>query len=107
MGTTDNTHQRLNVCIDELQRYGIDLTATYEDWVKIGLSFASLGEEGRSYYHALASFTRNTTTPKPIPNLMNCYATGTDRLTSVRFSTSANKPLGPYQRLPTITEPTG
>lgn len=47
----DDTHQRLTTCINELQRSGIDLTATYEDWVKIGLAFASLGEYGRTYYH--------------------------------------------------------
>jgi hypothetical protein len=54
--TDDPTHQRLTHCISELQRSGIDLTATYEDWVKIGLSFASMGEDGRTYYHEVSRF---------------------------------------------------
>ena len=47
----DATHQRLTACIAELHKSGIDLTTDRDDWIKVGLSFASLGEQGRTYYH--------------------------------------------------------
>ncbi|RIV19416.1 DUF3987 domain-containing protein [Fibrisoma montanum] len=47
----DDTHRRIDDYLQRLHQFGVDLTANYEDWVKIGLAFASLGEEGRSAFH--------------------------------------------------------
>src|SRR5690606_18639249 len=33
----------------------IDLTAERENWVKLGFAFASLGGNGRSYFHQISS----------------------------------------------------
>lgn len=33
----------------------IDLTATYDDWVKIGAALSSLGENGRQWFHMCSS----------------------------------------------------
>ncbi|CCH55889.1 hypothetical protein BN8_05186 [Fibrisoma limi BUZ 3] len=47
----DDTYCRINEYLTRLHHTNTDLTANYEDWVKIGLAFASLGEEGRSGFH--------------------------------------------------------
>ena len=38
-------------CCEEIQRTGTDITSGYEEWLKVGCSLASLGEEGRTYFH--------------------------------------------------------
>ena len=35
----------------EINQQHIDLTGTYDDWVKIGASLSSLGESGRHWFH--------------------------------------------------------
>lgn len=42
-------------CVDKIIQYGIDITGGYEDWLRIGMSLAELGEQGRSYFHAVSS----------------------------------------------------
>ena len=39
----------------ELAMRHIDLTANYEDWVKIGAALSSLGENGRQWFHLCSS----------------------------------------------------
>lgn len=39
----------------ELAMRHIDLTANYEDWVKIGAALSSLGESGRQWFHLCSS----------------------------------------------------
>src|SRR5688572_9438615 len=34
---------------------GIDVTENYDDWIRIGLSLASLGEDGRKIFHLVSS----------------------------------------------------
>lgn len=51
----DTTRQRLVRCIGRLQSAAIDLTDQYEKWVEIGLAFASMGDEGRIYFHQVSS----------------------------------------------------
>lgn len=57
--TRNKKHQRfktgsndkvIQLC-KEIERRGIDITTDYEDWYKVGFSFASLGEQGRVFYH--------------------------------------------------------
>jgi len=40
--------------IQQLKNNGIDLTKEYDDWVKLGFAFASLGEQGRTLFHELS-----------------------------------------------------
>ena len=42
-------------CVEMIEQYGIDITGNYDDWVRIGASLASLGEEGRYYFHKVSS----------------------------------------------------
>lgn len=47
-------HDTLNcvaACCEQIDRRNIDLTSTYEDWLKIGFALASLGESGRLFFH--------------------------------------------------------
>ena len=39
----------------EIAMRHIDLTANYEDWVKIGAALSSLGESGRQWFHLCSS----------------------------------------------------
>ena len=39
----------------EINQQHIDLTGTYDDWVKIGASLSSLGESGRHWFHICSS----------------------------------------------------
>ena len=42
-------------CCQEIARRGIDITADYNDWFRVGAALASLGEPGRSLYHLVSS----------------------------------------------------
>lgn len=39
----------------EIAARGIDLTSTYDDWMKIGAALSSLGESGRQWFHIVSS----------------------------------------------------
>lgn len=39
----------------EIAARHIDLTASYDDWMRIGASLASLGERGRQYFHLVSA----------------------------------------------------
>ena len=39
----------------EIKRRHIVMTESYDDWISIGFSLASLGEEGREYFHIVSS----------------------------------------------------
>src|ERR1700676_606682 len=46
--------------INQVQYSRIDLTADYEDWIKIGLALASkFGEQGRDYFHAFSQYNES------------------------------------------------
>jgi len=49
---TDTTEQ-VKQCLREIERTGVDITSTYEDWWSCGCSLAAeFGEMGRGYFHA-------------------------------------------------------
>lgn len=39
-------------CCDLIEASGIDVTSDYRSWITIGFALASLGEQGRQFYHA-------------------------------------------------------
>ena len=55
MFKTDNMKARLTKVVDEIKQRGIDITAEYNDWMRIGFACASLGEQGRDVFHAVSS----------------------------------------------------
>jgi hypothetical protein len=40
---------------NQIARHHIDLTATYEDWTKVGMALSTLGENGRRWFHVCSS----------------------------------------------------
>lgn len=53
----DNTVSNVNTCLNQIQSKGIDLTASYDRWFKIGCSLANeFGEAGRDYFHTVSQF---------------------------------------------------
>lgn len=54
--TEDQT--KVEACISEIMRQGIDLTTSYQqDWLPIGSNFAStFGESGRCYFHQVSQY---------------------------------------------------
>lgn len=47
----ENTSAEVAVCCRKIQQCGIDITASYDDWLKVGCALATLGERGRSLFH--------------------------------------------------------
>lgn len=55
--TREHELDKLTVALavaEEVVKRGIDLTASYEEWVKVGMGVSELGEEGREIYHKLS-----------------------------------------------------
>lgn len=47
----ENTSAEVAVCCRKIQQCGIDITVSYDDWLKVGCALATLGESGRSLFH--------------------------------------------------------
>ena len=47
----ENTSAEVAVCCRKIQQCGIDITASYDDWLKVGCALATIGESGRSLFH--------------------------------------------------------
>lgn len=47
----ENTSAEVAVCCRKIQQCGIDITASYDDWLKVGCALTTLGERGRSLFH--------------------------------------------------------
>lgn len=47
----ENTSAEVAVCCRKIQQCGIDITASYDDRLKVGCALATLGESGRSLFH--------------------------------------------------------
>lgn len=47
----ENISAEVAVCCRKIQQCGIDITASYDDWLKVGCALATLGESGRSQFH--------------------------------------------------------
>ena len=47
----ENTSAEVVVCCRKIHQCGIDITASYDDWLKVGCALATLGESGRSLFH--------------------------------------------------------
>lgn len=61
----------------DIEMYHIDLTANYEDWMKIGAALSTLGESGRQWFHLCSS-------QNPKYNAAECNRKFTNLLRSTR-----------------------
>jgi predicted P-loop ATPase len=51
--------------IKELESRGLNITETYDEWLRCGFSLAEkMGESGRAYYHTISSFSAKYTPEK-------------------------------------------
>lgn len=62
----------------------IDLTANYDDWVKIGMALSSLGESGRQWFH-LCSQQNPKYSAEECDRKFNSFLRSTHRITLGTF----------------------
>lgn len=48
---SDKDIRLVQQCCEQINRTGVDITSSYDQWLKVGCSLASLGEDGRMYFH--------------------------------------------------------
>ena len=51
----DWTLKHVAKCVEKILSARIDITAGYKDWLSVGFSLASLGENGRDFFHTVSS----------------------------------------------------
>lgn len=54
-GYVDNTDEKAFLACKYAVQHHIDMTRSYDDWMKIGFALASLGEFGRDLFHMVSS----------------------------------------------------
>lgn len=47
----ENTLAEVAACCRKINERGIDITTSYDDWLKVGCALATLGENGRTLFH--------------------------------------------------------
>lgn len=47
--------EAIQVCLQKIRTSGVDITPTYDDWIKAGMALASLGEGGRQAFHIVSA----------------------------------------------------
>ena len=51
----DATLSRVQSCVEQIISRSLDVTETYEDWMRAAFALGSLGESGREFFHAVSS----------------------------------------------------
>lgn len=54
-GNEGNIIGQVASCCEAISHHGIDITSTYDNWIKVGFALASLGESGRQFFHICSS----------------------------------------------------
>ena len=47
---------RALIAVEDIERAGIDITSTYEQWRRVGFALSTLGEAGRELFHRVSRF---------------------------------------------------
>jgi hypothetical protein len=55
--SSDEIHCRIRKGIAKLIENRIDITDTYDEWIKVGFALADLGEGGREYFHQISALS--------------------------------------------------
>ncbi len=54
--SVESSVQRVEILVKKLEEYGIDITNSYGDWIRVGLSLANLPEPyGRHFFHRVSA----------------------------------------------------
>jgi len=58
--TITSESDKVDKLIDEINKFSLDITSNYEDWIKIaGALNSEFGENGRGYFHNISKFHAN------------------------------------------------
>ena len=68
----DDDFAHVEQCCREIAARGIDITATDDDWFRVGAALASLGERGRSLFHLVSSQNEKYITAETDKKFNNC-----------------------------------
>ena len=73
--------QTLETAILRIEQRGIDVTARYHDWYRIGMALAShYGEAGRDYYHRISRYYPRYTADETNKQYDRCLRYNTHRI---------------------------
>ena len=64
--------ERVERCCREIVSRGIDITANYDDWFRVGAALASLGECGRSLFHQVSAMNGQYNAAETDRKFNNC-----------------------------------
>lgn len=73
--------ERLEIVARRIQENQVDITNKYDDWIKITLACASLGEAAREAYHTICSLYPNYSLEECDAKFDNCLKTGRGMVT--------------------------
>lgn len=88
-----DTATRVESLIDRLKSSHTDITADYNDWLKVGFALASeFGESGRSYFHDISSINQGYNQPESDTKYTECLKSDNGRTDiSTLFYLAKNK----------------
>lgn len=86
----ENTSAEVAVCCRKIQQCGIDITASYDDWLKVGCALATLGESGRSLFHICSRQNAKYNAAKTDKMFTTSFGETINRLISARSFGCAN-----------------
>lgn len=70
---SDDTQDRFDFCLKSIEASKVDITRSYDTWLKLGFSIAAtFGEAGREYYHRISKFHSSYTKDKCDGQFSNC-----------------------------------
>ena len=78
----------------ELQRRGSDITGTYDEWVRIGLSLANLGEAGRDIFHVVSMQNNKYNSREADQQFTHCLRGGNGSVSIATFIEKAKQAIG-------------
>src|SRR5690606_14687022 len=90
--------------LQHLESRSFDLTYSYDNWLKIGFAFSSLGESGRDYFHRVSRFHPNYDHQECDQQFTHCLASkgaGVSLGSFFHLAREAGIPLSPNALPPT------
>lgn len=73
--------ERLQLVAQRIKERGVDLTASYGDWIQLTFACASLGEQAREAYHTICEQYPKYSREECDEKFSNCLKTGSGRVT--------------------------
>lgn len=93
-----DTAAKVEKLIDLLKSSHTDITANYNDWLKVGFALASeFGESGRRYFHYISSINQGYNQPESDTKYTECLKSENGRTDiSTLFYLAKNKGITPF-----------